>query len=282
MIGSPICLFCGEVEDVAIHEIWTDGNFQLRTCCIGLLEHVSWEIERDPKWGRDLLRYLGAEDLTGFKLRRVCDGQGNGPALDYQLRIAEVSFRTARAFVGRFHAHCGPPRGWRFGASIWNGPVLMGVVTVGNPVARAYNGRGIVEVNRLCIRRDVNPMLRWNCCSMLYGHSAREAERRGFTRIITYTCDDEEGASLRAAGWVCEGRAGGRGWHGSGRRRSNRNAWIPKQRWSRALAPRAQTTASPLPANDPLSDWGLCPKQETTDVLPSPIANPQGGQHASP
>jgi hypothetical protein len=67
-------------------------------------------------------------------------------------------------------------------------------------------------------------MLRWNYCSMLYAHSAREAERRGFSRIITYIRDDEEGISLRAAGWVCEGPAGACGWPGARRSRSNRNA----------------------------------------------------------
>ncbi len=48
----------------------------------------------------------------------------------------------------------------------------MGLVTVGNPVAPALNGRGIVEVNRLCVREDLDPMLKWNACSMLYAHSA--------------------------------------------------------------------------------------------------------------
>jgi hypothetical protein len=105
-----------------------------------------------------------------------------------------------------------------------NGSALMGVVTIGNPLAPAFNGRGIVEVNQLCIRGDLNPMLRWNCCSKLYAHAATEAERRGFGRIITYIRADEEGTSLRAAVWVCDGPAGGRGWHSARRARSNRNA----------------------------------------------------------
>ena len=233
-----VCLFCGDLEELSILEIWQDGNFQLSTCCIGLLEHVAGEIDADPAWGRALLCRLGAEELTGHRLRRVSDGQGNGPVLDYNLHVATISFRNARAFIAKHHRHCGPPQAWRFGASVWNGHVMMGVVTVGNPVARAFNGRGIVEVNRLCVRRDLDPMLRWNCCSMLYAHSAREAERRGFSRIITYTRADENGASLRAAGWASEGAAGGRGWHSSRRSRSNRNAWVMKQRWSRPLLPR--------------------------------------------
>jgi hypothetical protein len=242
MHEDALCLFCGEPEALAIQEIWQDGNFQLRTCCPGLLEHVAAGFEDDPEWGRALPRHLGAEDVTGHTLRRVSDGQGNGPVLDHQLRVAAVSFATARAFIVLHHRQCGPPRGWRYGASIWNGHAMMGVVTVGNPVAPALNGRGIVEVNRLCIRGDLHPMLRWNCCSMLYAHSAREVERRGFSRIITYIRDDEEGISLRAAGWVCEARIEGRGWHSARRFRSNRNAWIGKQRWSRTLRPKPAAT----------------------------------------
>jgi hypothetical protein len=157
MHDESLCLFCGEPKTLAVQEIWQDGNFQLSTCCAGLLEHIAWEMENDPDWGRALLRHLGTEDLTGYQLRRVGDGQGFGPVLDHQLRLAAVSFPAARAFIAQHHRHCGPPRGLRYGASIWNGHAMMGVVTVGNPVAPALNGRGIVEVNRLCIRGDLPP-----------------------------------------------------------------------------------------------------------------------------
>ena len=84
---------------------------------------------------------------------------------------------------------------------------------VGNPVARALNGRGIVEVNRLCVRRDIAPMLCRDACSKLYSVAARAAERAGFVRIISYTRQDEDGASLRAAGWVPDATVRGRSWH---------------------------------------------------------------------
>ncbi|WP_408886833.1 XF1762 family protein [Lichenicola cladoniae] len=95
-------------------------------------------------------------------------------------------------------------------------------------------------------RRGEPPLHPWRprpdaaleCCSKLYAHAAAEAERRGFKRIITYIRADEAGTSLRASGWVCDGPAGGRGWHSRRRARSNRNAWIAKERWSRALRPK--------------------------------------------
>ena len=185
----------------------------------------------------------------------VSDGQGNGPVLDFKLRLVPVSFSAARAFIGRHHRHCGPPHAWRFGAGVMNGSALMGVVIVGNPVAPAFNGRGIVEVNRLCVRDDLDPMLRWNCCSKLYAHAAAEAERRGFNRIITYTRADEDGASLRASGWTSEGAAGGQGWHSARRARSNTNAWIAKERWSRELRPKRAMGARLKPPPSPQDDW---------------------------
>ena len=121
------------------------------------------------------------------------------------------------------------------------------MATVGNPVARALNGRGIVEVNRLCVRRDIASLLCWNAASMLYGAASRAAERAGFQSIITYTHETEDGASLRAAGWTRDGPAGGRSWHRPGRPRSNRNAFVPKVRWSRTLCPRPASRPIPAP-----------------------------------
>lgn len=256
--GRSICLFCGEPEVLSLFEIWSDHNFQFETCCEGLLEHVSMEIGADPAWGRALLRQLGAEELTGHRLRRVSDGEGCTPMLDLNLQIEPIGFGAARAFIGAHHGHCAPPRGWRFGAAIRNGWSLLGVVTIGNPVAPALNRTGTVEVNRLCVRRDTAPLLRRDCCSKLYAWSAREAERRGFGRIITYVRADEQGTSLKAAGWVCEGPAGGRAWHSAKRSRSNVNAWIGKTRWSRTLKPKPIRTTTPRPpAPSAPSEWAL-------------------------
>jgi hypothetical protein len=136
----------------------------------------------------------------------------------------------------------------------------LGVVMAGNPVARAFMGRGIVEVNRLCIRRDLPRALAWNCASLLYGAAAREAERRGFGRIITYTRADESGVSLVAAGWEQEAVVRGRGWHSASRARSNTNAFIDKVRWSRTLKQRAPPPAARKQRGaDAVSSWTLTP-----------------------
>lgn len=239
---DPVCLYCGNPERVEIFEIWSGHEFMLETCCEAMHETVAHEIAADPAWGRRLLKSLGVELFAGHGLRRVADDGCYGLVLDWNLTVRPVAFSTARAFVDRHHAHCGGPAAWRFGAAVWNGWTLVGVVMVGNPVAPSYAGRGMVEVNRLCVRRDIPVALRWNACSMLYGWAAREAERRGFDKIITYTREDEDGTSLRAAGWVKETRVRGRSWHSGRRARRTRNAWVGKDRWSRQLRLRAPRT----------------------------------------
>ena len=166
----------------------------------------------DPAWARSLLQQLGVEEVTRYRLRRFADDGCCGMVLDWRLRLRGISFAAAQRFIARHHSHCGSPAAWRFGKSVCNGTTLIGVVMVGNPVARLLCGRGTVEVNRLCIRRDVPRALAWNAASMLYGWSAREAARRGWSHIVTYTRADENGASLTAAGWtreaVCADAAG--------------------------------------------------------------------------
>ena len=228
------CLFCGEPEHVAVHEVW-GHEFMLETCCEHLHEHVVREMSDDVAWSRSLLRGLEIEALCGHELRRVADG-GGSMLLDWRLRIgAGLSWAETREFIARHHAHCAPPRIWRFDAAIHNGNTLLGVAVVGNPVAPGLMGKGVVELNRLCLRRDLPDALRWNAASMLYGWAAREARRRGWRKIVTYTRADEPGTSLRAAGWKMEARVRGRGWHRRGRARSNTNAWIDKVRWGKPL-----------------------------------------------
>ena len=244
---TPLCFWCGEPEVLEISDIWVGGEYVLHTCCAGLLERISADMADDPAWGRDLLRRLGAELLTGQRLRRVCDDTGTVTLLDFKLQVRPISFRDAAQFVAKHHAHCGPPLMHRFSLGVWNGRwLLMGVVIVGSPVARALMGRNLVEATRVCVRRDTEPMLRDGCCSKLYAAAAQGAERAGYCKIITYLRADEDGASVRAAGWVKEADVRGRGWHSAHRPRGDgNNAFIDKARWSRTLRPKPIVPPAP-------------------------------------
>ena len=75
-----------------------------------------------------------------------------------------------------------------------------------------------------------------NACSMLYGACARIAKDMGYRKVITYILLSENGASLKASNFVCEGEAGGEMWTG---KRSGRDNGVPKERktrWSKTFS----------------------------------------------
>ena len=61
-----------------------------------------------------------------------------------------------------------------------------------------------------------------NACSALYGACCREARRRGYRRVVTYTLATESGASLRASGFRPSAHVKGRQWDTPARRRFHR------------------------------------------------------------
>lgn len=125
------------------------------------------------------------------------------------LMLIPVSLAQANAFVAQHHRHHKPVAGHKYSIGCALEGCLVGVAIVGRPVSRHLDNGTILEVTRLCT--DGTP----NACSMLYAAAARAAKAMGYRKIITYTLDTENGASLRTAGWRCEGPAGGRQWTGS-------------------------------------------------------------------
>lgn len=94
------------------------------------------------------------------------------------------------------HRHHQRPVGHIFSIGVANdNDVLVGVVTVGRPVAVAYQDGLTLEVNRSATDGTQNAN------STLYGAAWRATKALGYRRLITYTRADESGASLRAAGW---------------------------------------------------------------------------------
>jgi hypothetical protein len=79
-----------------------------------------------------------------------------------------------------------------------------------------------------------------NACSILYAAAARACDAMGFNSIQTYTLPTEGGHSLRAAGWECEGEAGGGDWNRGGEsthkgRRTDQPMEV-KWRWRKVLS----------------------------------------------
>ena len=127
------------------------------------------------------------------------------------MRLVPVSLKAANTFVAEHHRHHKPVVGHKFSIGCAQEGRLVGVAIVGRPVSRYLDNGLTLEVNRLCTTGEKN------VCSMLYAAAARAAKAMGYQKIITYTLDTEPGISLRAAGWVCAGPAGGERWTGQRR-----------------------------------------------------------------
>ena len=125
-----------------------------------------------------------------------------------KLEVRPISIRAANAYVELNHRHHGAKTGCRFAIAVYGGDTLHGVAICSNPVARNADDGLVLEVSRLCTDGT------YNACSMLYGACARIAKDMGFRKIQTYILQSENGTSLKASGWICEGEAGGLSWGG--------------------------------------------------------------------
>jgi len=145
------------------------------------------------------------------------------------VKLCRVTFRQACDFVGQYHRHHRPPQGHVVSIGLRVDGELVGVAMLGRPVSRHKDDGATLEIIRLCVRDGVP-----NGCSWLLTRAKRLAQAMG-CNCITYTLEDEGGASLRAAGWKCEGKAGGGEWTRPSRERGPSDAPQMKLRWSAPL-----------------------------------------------
>jgi len=148
------------------------------------------------------------------------------------MQAKPLTLAQANELVRTLHRHHQPVRGHRFSIGAYdNEGRCVGAVIVGRPVARAIEPYEVAEVTRL-----VTDGTR-NACSFLYGRAAAAAAAMGFKYIQTYTLLEEGGASLRGAGWVCDGvvRRDGVGW-GSREGRRDDQPTSTKTRWRKVLS----------------------------------------------
>jgi len=226
-----ICPFCGEEAVCCVREVWEElREIELDACCETNLE--GW-IDSIRCWSRcERTQWMLEETGLTVKDLLVRDGTLHW-TLHYGLRLGPVSFADAKTFVARHHRHCDAPVGWKYGKAVFNGHEMVGVVMVGRPVSPALSAQGCIEINRVCVLDHRPHALVENACSMLYGFACREAFRRGYRRVITYTTQDERGTSLRAAGFRPVARSKGGSWNRKGRPRTDKSSTAPKIRWER-------------------------------------------------
>lgn len=144
------------------------------------------------------------------------------------MEIKPITFREASDFINQHHRHHKATVGHKFSIGLYDNERLVGVAVCGRPVSRHLDDGITCEINRLCTDGTKN------ACSMLYGACCRVAKEMGYVKIITYILESENGASLKASNFICDGKAGGTHWTG----KRNRGQNIPKEmktRWVRVL-----------------------------------------------
>ncbi len=141
------------------------------------------------------------------------------------LELCPISYKEACKFITDHHRHHLPPQGWKFGVAVTDGKQIVGVVTVGRPVARGFDDGWTLEVTRCC----TNGLK--NVASMLYGAARRAAQAMGYRRLITYTLAHEKGTSLLASGFREVWRVHGRSWSCKSRPRVDTAPRCDKTLW---------------------------------------------------
>ena len=145
------------------------------------------------------------------------------------MKAVPLELKQANEFVEKIHRHHAPVHRDKFRVGCEVDGNLVGVVQIARPVARGLDDGETVEVVRLCT--DGTPQV----CSFLYSRAARIAKEMGYKRIITYILETETGASLKASGWVLDGKTTAKSWNCPSRPRSTTAPTCAKFRWIKIL-----------------------------------------------
>ena len=147
------------------------------------------------------------------------------------LEVVPLPIKQAQAFIDQHHRRHQAPKFFRFAVGLEKDGELVGAAVAGLPLSRNLCDGRTIEITRLCTLGD------WNAPSILYGALARAAFALGYTRVLTYTCEDEPGTSLRAAGFRFDGLTRGESWDRPGRNRIDKHPTGPKKRWVKTTKP---------------------------------------------
>lgn len=159
-------------------------------------------------------------------MRRKIQGQRaeSGQGMN-KLQIVPIKLKEANEFVLTHHRHRGKVAGHICSLAVSLGDQIVGVAIVGRPVSRNLDDGFTAEVTRCCTDGTKNAV------SMLYGAAWRACRALGYRKLITYTLQEEQGASLRASNWRIVGQVKGRSWHTPSRPRIDKQPLQDKIRW---------------------------------------------------
>ena len=146
------------------------------------------------------------------------------------LKSVPIELKAANEYVASLHRHHDPVHRDKFRiACIGEDGIIHGVIQLARPVARNLDDGKTIEVVRCCTDGTKN------ACSFLYSKAARIAKEMGYSKIITYILQSEDGTSLKASGWQYEADVQGKSWNCPSRPRNTTAPTCDKQRWSKTL-----------------------------------------------
>jgi hypothetical protein len=129
-----------------------------------------------------------------------------------------------------------------------DGGQLVGVVVIGQPIARRNCDGYTAEITRCCVLTGQR-----NANSKLYAAAIRAARAMGYRRVITYTLPEESGASLKAVGFQFDGvtKLKPNGWNmpGRPRKKPKRYPYCQKIRWIKDMGGDTRESIFSLPHN---------------------------------
>jgi hypothetical protein len=149
------------------------------------------------------------------------------------LRLAPCTISAANEVVLCWHRHSTPiTQKVLCAVRCVQGAETVGVAILGLPVSRVLDDGLAVEVRRVCVQGGAPR----NACSMLYGAMCRAAAALGYEDAYTYTMASEAAASVRAAGFVEDGRRSAANWDTPSRPRdAAHHEESERVRWLRRL-----------------------------------------------
>jgi len=247
------CPFCGETGDIpgeppGLLEVFHDDAagdqwIQWAACCMEAQDQIGQlnsygDDGHFETYGVRLEAWISA--LLGLDVRELYTDGSGVMRCRLAVKAPGQGVKGWRGYVfdrvTANHRHHKAPQGWKFGVSVSNGLTEVGVAVVGRPVSRmlAQAEPGTLEVTRVCTWGE--PRLRRNASSKLYAACAAEARKLGATKLITYTLEEENGASLKASGFTAVAQTSGGSWNRPGRARTDQAPICRKTRWERVIA----------------------------------------------
>ncbi len=149
------------------------------------------------------------------------------------LKIVHLELKEINELVEKWHRHHKRVQGHRFSIGVIEMKTgeLVGGCSIGRPVARLLDQKNSLEVTRLVTNGHKN------ACSFLYSAAARSGKELGYKDIHTYILSEEDGISLKAAGWdLLEENVGGGQWkHTDGKPRRTDQPVGKKSKWGKKL-----------------------------------------------